>query len=147
MKYAISCSICLRSLDENCYLLRKSTNEGFTAAGHARVLLTKIDSRNEVREDAPMRLCKSCYDLVFRVKKNDDDVAVKKESLTERIAKSRSVFLKTKPQPEPSSPMPSRIPTPTRSPACKRILTERSQRTSVRKLTWRMAPVLFAVHR
>ena len=86
MKNARFCRICLRSLDENCYLLCKITNEGLTAAGHALFLLTKIDSRNEVREDAPTRLCKSCYDAVLRVKKNDDDVAAKKESLKERLA-------------------------------------------------------------
>ena len=105
MKNARFCCICLCSLDENCYLLCKSTNEGLTAAGHALFLLTEIDSRNEVQEDVPTRPCKSCYDVVLRVKKNDDDVAAKKESLKERLAKSRSFFFGTKPQPEPSGPM------------------------------------------
>ena len=136
MNNARYCRIGLRSLDENCYLLCKSTNDGLTAAGRALFLLNKIDSRAEVREDAPTRLCKSCYDLVLRVKKNDDDVAAKKESLKERLAKSRSFFFRTKHQREPSSPVPSRIPTPTRSPASKRILTEQRQRTSARKLTF-----------
>ena len=139
MKNARFCRICLRSLDENCHLLCKITNEGLTAAGHALFLPTKIDSRNEVREDTPTRICKSCYDAVLRVKKNNDDVAAKTKSLKERLAKSRSFFFGTKPQPESSGPMPSRIPTPTRSPSCKRILTERSQRTSARKLTWHVA--------
>ena len=136
MNNARYCRICLRSLDKNCYLLCKSTNDGLTAAGRALFLLTKIDSRAEVREDAPTRLCKSCYDLVLRVKKNDDDVAAKKESLKERLAKSRSFFFRTKHQREPSSPVPSRIPTPTRSPASKRSEAERRQRTSARKLTF-----------
>ena len=73
--------ICLRSLNENCYLFCKSSNEGLTAAGHAHFLLTKIDSRTEVWKDASTRLCKSCYDLVLQVQKNDDDVVAKKESL------------------------------------------------------------------
>ena len=66
MNNARYCHICLRSLDENCHLLCKSTNEGLTAAGRALFLLTKIDSRAEVREDAPTRLCKSCYNLVLQ---------------------------------------------------------------------------------
>ena len=57
---------------------------------------------------------------------NNDDVAAKKESLKVRLEKSRLFIFGTRPQPEPSSPMPSRIPTPSRSPACKRFLTERS---------------------
>ena len=77
MKNAIFCRICLRSFDENCYLLCKNTDE-LTAAGCALFHLTQIDSRVEIRKDAPTKLCKSCYTLVFQVKKNDHNVAAKR---------------------------------------------------------------------
>ena len=100
MKNARFCRICLRSLDENCYLLCKIRNEGLTAAGHALFHLTKIDSRNEVRGKVHLR-------------------GFARVATKERLARSRSFFFGTKPQPESSGPMPSRIPTPTRSPSCK----------------------------
>ena len=94
------------------------------------------DNRAEVWEDAPTRLCKSCYALVLRVKKNDDNVGAKKESLKERLVKSMSFFFGRKHQRQPSSPMPLRIPTPSRSPALKRCSMEQGQRTSARRLTF-----------
>jgi hypothetical protein len=136
-KNSMYCRICLQLLSKKCYLLAKSTNKGFTATGAALFTLTSVDFRAEVRDhDGPSRLCKSCYDLVMRVKKNEEDVVAKKASLKESLAKSRSFFFRTKHPREPSSPMTSKIPTPTRSPAPKRCLTEQNQRTSARALTF-----------
>ena len=86
---------------------------------------------------ARRRSNETLQDLVLRVKKNDEDVKAKKESLTERLAKSRSFFGGSKHPCEPLSPRQlSKIPTPTRSPALKRMLTEEGQRRSARALSF-----------
>ena len=101
------------------------------------VVADNVDSRSKVQEDGPTKLYKTCYDLVLRVKKNDEDVKAKKESLTKRLAKSRSFFGGSKHPREPLSPWQlSKIPTPTRSPALKRMLTEEGQRRSARALSF-----------
>ena len=60
----------------------------------------------------------------------------RRKGVIERTGKVEVVLLREKHHQEPSSPMSSRIPTPSRSSALKCCSMEQSQRTSARRLTF-----------